>query len=91
MVSDEKAAASKRPSMFLKTTGAMVGGCVEACALQPLDVVKTRLQLEGGSVGSVVRGLSSEGISSFYKGLSPFVAHLVTKYAVVRSHFLNCP
>ena len=43
--------------MFLKTTGAMMGGVAEACALQPLDVIKTRLQLGGGGFGSVVSGL----------------------------------
>ena len=30
---------------WVKTTGAMAGGVVEACALQPLDVIKTRLQV----------------------------------------------
>ena len=83
-------APKKAPSMFLKTTGAMMGGVAEACALQPLDVIKTRLQLGGGGFGSVVSGLWGEGIGSFYKGLSPFVAHLVTKYAVVRSGPREC-
>lgn len=30
---------------LLKTLGAMGGGVVEACCLQPLDVLKTRLQV----------------------------------------------
>lgn len=58
---------------------------MEACALQPLDVIKTRLQLGGANANfvSVSRDmLRKEGALAFYKGLSPFCSHLVTKYAV---------
>ncbi len=73
------------PSKLLKTTGAMAGGVVEACCLQPLDVIKTRLQLGGShsSLRSVAVGMArQEGFLAFYKGLTPFCTHLVTKYAV---------
>jgi len=69
----------------VKTLGAMLGGVLEACCLQPLDVVKTRLQLQGkgASLAGVAGGmLREEGARSFYKGLTPFVTHLVTKYSV---------
>ena len=101
----------------------MAGGVAEACALQPLDVCKTRLQLDaairpapiatvarraGGSLYSVTQltriaaatrpsapttkrytGLvhcgqtivRQEGVRALYKGLTPFVTHLVLKYA----------
>jgi len=74
----------KQPSRMVKTIGAMIGGVVEACALQPLDVVKTRLQLAGPNttLSMLVRSMFQEGALSFYKGLTPFVTHLVTKYSV---------
>lgn len=64
--------------------GAMLGGVIEACALQPLDVLKTRMQLSGTGSLAVVAGsmLRQEGPLAFYKGLTPFCLHLVTKYSV---------
>eukprot|EP01065_Artemidia_motanka_P009792 TRINITY_DN1505_c2_g1_i1.p1 TRINITY_DN1505_c2_g1~~TRINITY_DN1505_c2_g1_i1.p1 ORF type:complete len:306 (+),score=89.82 TRINITY_DN1505_c2_g1_i1:85-1002(+) len=69
----------------VKTYAAMFGGVCEACTLQPLDVLKTRLQL--GGKGASLTGLASsmfknEGALAFYKGLTPFCTHLVLKYAV---------
>lgn len=72
-------------SKTLKTLGGMAGGAVEACALQPLDTVKTRLQLYPGSIGAIQLGrniVQDEGARALYKGLTPFVTHLVTKYAL---------
>eukprot|EP00012_Vannella_robusta_P001312 CAMPEP_0206182630 /NCGR_PEP_ID=MMETSP0166-20121206/173_1 /ASSEMBLY_ACC=CAM_ASM_000260 /TAXON_ID=95228 /ORGANISM="Vannella robusta, Strain DIVA3 518/3/11/1/6" /LENGTH=270 /DNA_ID=CAMNT_0053597363 /DNA_START=15 /DNA_END=824 /DNA_ORIENTATION=- len=63
----------------------MAGGVIEAVMLQPLDVTKTRLQLSGGRMGAVAVAknmVKNEGVLSLYKGLSPFCAHLVTKYSV---------
>lgn len=76
----------RQVSKTLKTLGGMAGGAVEACVLQPLDTVKTRLQLAPGkSSGAIQMGkqiLQQEGGLALYKGLSPFVTHLVTKYAL---------
>ena len=75
----------RKVSKTLKTLGGMAGGAVEACALQPLDTVKTRLQLHSGNVGAIQLGKSivqQEGALALYKGLTPFVTHLVTKYAL---------
>lgn len=72
-------------SRVVKTVGAMLGGVVEAVCLQPLDVTKTRLQLSppGTTLGGMVRTMAAEeGPRAFYKGLTPFVTHLVTKYSV---------
>lgn len=61
----------------------MIGGIVEACSLQPLDVLKTRLQLGRESIAVIARNmLYQEGVRAFYKGLTPFATHLVTKYSV---------
>ncbi|CAE7357953.1 SFC1, partial [Symbiodinium sp. KB8] len=72
---------------WVKMVAGMAGGVAEACALQPLDTAKTRLQLD--STGKY-RGLlhctrtiaAEEGVLALYKGLSPFVMHLTTKYAM---------
>lgn len=69
----------------VKTLGGMLGGAVEAVALQPLDTVKTRLQLSTSKVqaGTITRQIfQQEGFLAFYKGLTPFVTHLVGKYAL---------
>ena len=75
--------------MWVNTLGAMAGGVVEACTLQPLDVLKTRMQMAppGATLAGTASGMfKNEGTLAFYKGLSPFVAHLVLKYAT-RWHF----
>jgi solute carrier family 25 citrate transporter 1 len=70
----------------MRTLGGMAGGFVEACSLQPLDVVKTRLQLSSKkSMGIVPLGreiVRNEGVLALYKGLTPFVTHLVSKYCL---------
>jgi len=71
---------------FVKMMAGMAAGVVEACSLQPLDVVKTRLQLDRvGKYTGIRQGLSNiareEGFFALYKGLTPFTSHLVMKYA----------
>jgi len=64
-----------------------LGGVIEACLCQPLDVAKTRLQLDTqkkykgffNCLSTIVR---EEGVRSLYKGLTPFVTHLTLKYAL---------
>lgn len=74
----------KQPSRRVKTLGAMLGGVLESCALQPLDVIKTRLQLSppNTTMPMLISGIKQEGYGAFYKGLSPFMTHLITKYSV---------
>lgn len=69
----------------VKAAAGSVGGAVEACFLQPVDVIKTRLQLDktGAYRGIVHCGrtiASSEGVVSLWKGLTPFATHLTLKY-----------
>jgi len=65
----------------------MIAGTTEACTLQPLDVAKTRLQLDHsgkykGLINCVQTIIKEEGVASLYKGLTPFVTHLTIKYAL---------
>jgi solute carrier family 25 citrate transporter 1 len=60
---------------------------MEACCLQPIDVVKTRLQLDrsGAYRGIAHCGTTvarAEGVRALWKGLTPFATHLTLKYAL---------
>lgn len=60
---------------------------MEACCLQPIDVIKTRLQLDrtGTYRGIIHCGntvATSEGVRALWKGLTPFATHLTLKYAL---------
>jgi hypothetical protein len=60
---------------------------MEACCLQPIDVVKTRLQLDraGAYRGIAHCGATvarAEGVRALWKGLTPFATHLTLKYAL---------
>lgn len=72
---------------WVKLVAGMAGGLTEACCLQPLDVAKTRLQLDKagkykGMFGCLNTIAKEEGFASLYKGLTPFITHLTLKYAV---------
>lgn len=72
---------------YVKMLSGMCGGVAEAVLLQPLDVTKTRLQLDktGKYKGMVQCGktiVKEEGYGALYKGLTPFVTHLTLKYAL---------
>jgi solute carrier family 25 (mitochondrial citrate transporter), member 1 len=74
-------------SPAVKAVAGSLGGIVEACALQPVDVVKTRLQLDktGHYKGMVSCGrtiAAEEGVRSLWKGLTPFIGQLTLKYAL---------
>jgi solute carrier family 25 citrate transporter 1 len=74
-------------SPTIKMLSGSLGGIIEACLCQPLDVAKTRLQLDSqrkykGVSHCVSTILREEGARALYKGLSPFCAHLTLKYAL---------
>ena len=75
-------------SPVIKAVAGSLGGVVEAVALQPVDVVKTRLQLDraghyrGGMVAAGRAIAREEGGAALWKGLSPFCGQLVLKYAL---------
>nr|XP_043634331.1 mitochondrial succinate-fumarate transporter 1 [Erigeron canadensis] len=72
---------------YVKALSGSVGGIVEASCLQPIDVIKTRLQLDrvGAYKGIIHCGnttLKTEGLRALWKGLTPFATHLTLKYAL---------
>ncbi|EFJ52815.1 mitochondrial substrate carrier [Volvox carteri f. nagariensis] len=74
-------------SPALKGFAGSIGGVAEACCLQPMDVIKTRLQLDkvGKYKGIIDCGrqiYTEEGIGALWKGLTPFATHLTLKYAL---------
>ena len=80
---------SPHPSSLssLPTFSGSIGGVVEAACLQPIDVIKTRLQLDhGGQYKGIVdcgRTIArTEGVAALWKGLTPFATHLTIKYAL---------
>ncbi|KAK9807343.1 hypothetical protein WJX73_003666 [Symbiochloris irregularis] len=81
----EKKAATIHPA--IKGVAGSFGGLIEACCLQPMDTIKTRLQLDKTNkykgiwnCGQTVA--QEEGVRSLWKGLTPFAAHLFLKYAL---------
>ncbi|KAG8377045.1 hypothetical protein BUALT_Bualt09G0127200 [Buddleja alternifolia] len=71
----------------IKALSGSLGGVVEASCLQPIDVIKTRLQLDrtGSYKGIIHCGSTitkSEGVRALWKGLTPFATHLTLKYAL---------
>ncbi|KAK9048128.1 hypothetical protein SSX86_018121 [Deinandra increscens subsp. villosa] len=72
---------------YVKAISGSIGGIVEASCLQPIDVIKTRLQLDrtGAYKGIIHCGgttVRSEGVRALWKGLTPFATHLTLKYAL---------
>ena len=72
---------------YMKAVSGSLGGVMEACCLQPIDVIKTRLQLDraGAYKGIVHCGATvsrTEGVRALWKGLTPFATHLTLKYAL---------
>jgi len=68
-----------------------VAGCTATCCIQPIDMVKVRLQLSGEGGTTAIKNpvtmakliYKEEGIASFYKGLSAGLLRQVT-YGVAR-------
>ncbi|XP_071702877.1 mitochondrial succinate-fumarate transporter 1-like [Rutidosis leptorrhynchoides] len=72
---------------YVKAISGSLGGIVEASCLQPIDVIKTRLQLDrvGAYKGIIHCGsttVKTEGVRALWKGLTPFATHLTLKYAL---------
>lgn len=85
-MSEEK---QKRKSIppYMKAVSGSIGGIMEASCLQPIDVIKTRLQLDrSGAYRGIIHCGSTiyrtEGVRALWKGLTPFATHLTLKYAL---------
>ncbi|KAJ6425248.1 hypothetical protein OIU84_025926 [Salix udensis] len=79
----------KKPTIppYMKAISGSLGGVVEASCLQPIDVIKTRLQLDRSGnykgithCGSTI--VRTEGVRALWKGLTPFATHLTLKYTL---------
>ena len=71
----------------MKAVSGSLGGMVESYCLQPIDVIKTRLQLDrvGHYRGILHCGTTiakTEGLRALWKGLTPFATHLTLKYTL---------
>jgi hypothetical protein len=71
----------------VKAISGSLGGIVEAGCLQPIDVIKTRLQLDHNkhykgiwNCGTTI--VQQEGVRALWKGLTPFATHLTLKYTL---------
>lgn len=87
--SEAEARRARRESIppYLRSVSGSLGGIMEACCLQPIDVIKTRLQLDrtGNYRGIAHCGATvarTEGVRALWKGLTPFATHLTLKYAL---------
>ncbi|XP_075517271.1 mitochondrial succinate-fumarate transporter 1-like [Primulina tabacum] len=83
--SDQKSTTTIPP--YIKAVSGSLGGIVEASCLQPIDVIKTRLQLDRSASykGIIHCGTTitrNEGLRALWKGLTPFATHLTLKYAL---------
>ncbi|KAH7677910.1 Mitochondrial carrier protein [Dioscorea alata] len=72
---------------YVKAVAGSLGGVVEASCLQPIDVIKTRLQLDRtgqyrGIANCGMTVIRTEGVRALWKGLTPFATHLTLKYAL---------
>ncbi|KMZ57586.1 hypothetical protein ZOSMA_84G00240 [Zostera marina] len=87
MAKDQTGTQTAVTPAYMKAISGSLGGIVEASCLQPIDVIKTRLQLDRTAVyrgilhcGSTV--YNTEGTRALWKGLTPFATHLTLKYAL---------
>ncbi|KAL6534395.1 Mitochondrial succinate-fumarate transporter [Orobanche hederae] len=87
MAAEKTQKTTKSIPPYMKALSGSLGGIVEASCLQPIDVIKTRLQLDrtGTYKGIIHCGTTiskSEGVRALWKGLTPFATHLTLKYAL---------
>ncbi|KAL3838185.1 hypothetical protein ACJIZ3_022776 [Penstemon smallii] len=86
-MADKNQTTPKSIPPYMKAVSGSLGGVMEACCLQPIDVIKTRLQLDrtGAYRGIIHCGTTitrSEGVRALWKGLTPFATHLTLKYTL---------
>ncbi|XP_045522896.1 mitochondrial 2-oxoglutarate/malate carrier protein-like [Pieris brassicae] len=72
-MADKKPPAPKTMPGWVNFVIGGLSGMFAICVVQPMDLIKTRMQLAGpkGSIGEVVGGImKSDGVFGFYNGLS---------------------
>ncbi|KAG8090736.1 hypothetical protein GUJ93_ZPchr0011g27891 [Zizania palustris] len=90
----EAAAATAAASGVWKTVKPFanggVSGMLATCVIQPIDMVKVRIQLGEGSAATVTKKmLANEGVGSLYKGLSAGLLRQAT-YTTARLGSFSC-
>lgn len=86
-MAEDKKVSHSSVSPVVKGFSGSIGGVAEACCLQPMDVIKTRLQLDKmrkykGIIDCGRQIYTEEGVAALWKGLTPFATHLTLKYAL---------
>jgi len=80
----------RKPNLFESMA---CGGLAAAFAVNfthPIELVKTRMQASGGSIGGTISGVMKEGgVLSFYKGL-PFAYGRELSYTSVKLGACEC-
>ncbi|KAL2495306.1 Mitochondrial succinate-fumarate transporter 1 [Forsythia ovata] len=71
----------------MKALSGTLVGVMEACCLQPINVIKTRLQPDrpGSYKGIIHYGTTitrNEGVRALWQGLTPFATHMTFKYTL---------
>ncbi|CAI5746488.1 unnamed protein product [Peronospora destructor] len=74
----------KKVSPVIKFLGGALSGVIEAVILTPLDVAKTRMQLDKmgqyrGMIDCGKKLVAAEGPKGLYKGFTPWTVHVVLK------------
>ena len=72
---------------LVKAISGSLGGAAEACCMQPMDSIKTRIQLDSRGQYKSIMGcaksmIRQEGTRSLWKGLTPYSTHLVLKHTL---------
>lgn len=78
---------SSKPSVLTDSLAGMAAGTVEVLAMQPLDLLKTRLQssrvadlyAKQSTFGAFRRIVSEEGVLALYKGIVPMLSAVVPR------------
>lgn len=85
------------PSMAVKAMPFVIGGvsgCIATCCVQPIDMIKVRLQLagEGGATGTkspfkvFSNVVKNEGALTLYKGLDAGITRQVMEKLAFTAH-----
>lgn len=95
MAANQEAPKVVVPNPFVRGLAGALGGVAEAVCLQPIDTIKTRLQLDNAGkyrgiyhCGNTI--FTEEGTRALWKGVTPFATHLMLKYALrftANSHY----
>jgi hypothetical protein len=84
--SGSSAAVSQPPAAVCRVAEVLSGSLASATVavtLNPVDIVRTRTQVEGAPALSVLRGLlAAEGVRGLWKGVLPRIAMLVPQGAL---------